>query len=91
MNATIYILITVQINDFNLEFTGPKVTAMQNLVKTLQSQRVPIDGIGFQGHLIVGQVPAKSTLMQTMEMFTSLGLEVAFTGIAAVIRVLISL
>ena len=53
---------------------------MQSLVKMLQSEGVPLDGIGFQGHLIVGQVPAQSTLIQTFEMFTSLGLEVAYTG-----------
>lgn len=72
-NAKLYI------NEFNLEFVGPKVEAMQNLVKTLQSESVPIDGMGFQGHLIVGQVPPMATLMQTLEMFTSLGLEVAYT------------
>ncbi|KAL0955072.1 hypothetical protein HGRIS_003989 [Hohenbuehelia grisea] len=65
------------INDFNIEGTGAKSTAMVNLVKSLQSQGVPIDGIGIQAHLIVGQVP--STLLANLKQFTALGVEVAFT------------
>ena len=38
---------------------------------------MPIDGVGIQSHLIVGQVPA--TLQQNMEEFTALGIEVAIT------------
>ncbi|KAF9444311.1 glycoside hydrolase family 10 protein [Macrolepiota fuliginosa MF-IS2] len=70
-NAKLYI------NDYNIEGTGAKSTAVYNLVKSLKAQGVPIDGIGIQGHLIVGQVP--STIQQNIEQFTSLGVEVAFT------------
>jgi endo-1,4-beta-xylanase len=38
-------------NDFNLEFFGPKSDAAFALVKQLLAQGVPIDGVGFQGHL----------------------------------------
>ena len=50
---------------------------MINLVKSLKAQGVPIDGVGMQGHLIVGEVP--STLQQNIERFIALGVEVAIT------------
>ncbi|KAF9489445.1 endo-1,4-beta xylanase [Pleurotus eryngii] len=65
------------INDFNIEGQGPKSTAMVNLVKSLQAQKVPIDGIGIQAHLLVGGVP--STLLANLKQFTALGVEVAIT------------
>ena len=66
-----------QINDFSIEGICAKSTAMLNLVKSLKAQGVPIDGIGFQAHLIVGEVP--STLQANMERFTALGIEIAIT------------
>jgi len=65
------------INDYNIEGTGAKSTAMINLVKSLKAQGVPIDGIGLQAHLTVGEVP--STLQANMEQFTALGIEIAIT------------
>ncbi|KAH7911076.1 endo-1,4-beta-xylanase C precursor [Hygrophoropsis aurantiaca] len=65
------------INDYNIEGTGAKSTAMVNLVKQLQADGVPIDGVGIQAHLIVGEVP--STLQANIEQFTALGVEVAIT------------
>lgn len=65
------------INEFNIEGPGLKATAMQNLVKSLQSQHIPIDGIGFQCHFIVGEVPPG--FQQNLEAFVALGIEVAIT------------
>ncbi|EIW62496.1 endo-beta-1,4-glucanase [Trametes versicolor FP-101664 SS1] len=65
------------INEFNVEGLGAKSTALKNLVTSLKQQGVPIDGVGFQCHFIVGQVP--TTLIQSMQQFTALGLEVAIT------------
>ena len=65
------------INDFNIEGPGKKATAMMNLVKTLKSEGFPIDGIGFQCHFIVGEVP--SGFQQNLAAFTALGIEVAIT------------
>lgn len=70
-NAKLYI------NDFNIEGPGAKATAMLNLVKSLQQQGVPIDGVGFQSHLIVGEVPAG--FQQNLQAFTALGIDVAIT------------
>lgn len=52
---------------------------MLALATDLVNAGVPLDGIGFQGHLLVGSTPGKSSLVSTLESFTALGLEVAFT------------
>lgn len=64
-------------NDFNIEGPGVKSTAYQNLIKTLKKEGVPIDGIGFQSHFIVGELP--TNIIENMEAFVKLGLEVAIT------------
>jgi endo-1,4-beta-xylanase len=65
------------LNDFNIEGVNAKSTAMLNLVKSLKSQGVPIDGVGFESHFILGQVP--STLQQNIARFTALGVSVEIT------------
>ncbi|KAF7966742.1 hypothetical protein HWV62_37217 [Athelia sp. TMB] len=70
-NAKLYI------NDYNIEYTGAKATAMLNLVKSLKAAGTPIDGVGFQCHFIVGQVP--TSLQTVLSQFTALGVEVAIT------------
>ncbi|MFF4564540.1 endo-1,4-beta-xylanase [Streptomyces sp. NPDC001435] len=70
-NAKLYI------NDYNVEGVNAKSTALYNLVKSLKEQGVPIDGVGLQAHLILGQVPA--TLQQNIQRFADLGVDVAIT------------
>jgi endo-1,4-beta-xylanase len=70
-NAKLYV------NDYNTDTVNAKSTAMYNLVRSLQQQGVPIDGVGIQGHLILGQPPA--TLQQNIQRFADLGLDVALT------------
>ncbi|MEU6348964.1 endo-1,4-beta-xylanase [Streptomyces sp. NPDC047072] len=65
------------INDYNVEGVNAKSTALYNLVKSLKEQGVPIDGVGLQAHLILGQVPA--TLQQNIQRFAGLGVDVAIT------------
>ncbi len=43
----------------------------------MKSAGVPIDGVGLEGHFIVGEVP--TTIQQNMEAITALGVEVAIT------------
>ncbi|KAI0264342.1 endo-beta-1,4-glucanase [Gloeopeniophorella convolvens] len=64
-------------NDFNIEGSGAKSTALQNLVKSLKASHTPIDGIGVQSHLIVGEVP--TDMEENLRTFTGLGVEVAIT------------
>ncbi|KAI0076007.1 endo-1,4-beta-xylanase C precursor [Panus rudis PR-1116 ss-1] len=65
------------INDYNIEGPSAKATAMQNLIKSLKSNNVPIDGVGLQGHFIVGALP--SGIQQNIQTFVDLGVEVAIT------------
>lgn len=64
-------------NDYNLEFTGPKSNAVYALVKELKAQRVPIDGVGFQGHLSTRY--GFPDLRANLERFSALGVDVAMT------------
>jgi endo-1,4-beta-xylanase len=50
---------------------------MFNLVRSLKARHVPLDGVGIQGHLILGQVPA--TMRENIARFAALGLDVAIT------------
>ncbi|MER6334521.1 endo-1,4-beta-xylanase [Streptomyces sp. NPDC001034] len=66
------------INDYNIDGTGAKADAMYQLASDLKKQGVPLDGIGFQGHLAV-QYSFPSTMQQNLQRFADLGLDVAFT------------
>lgn len=70
-NAKLYI------NDYNIEGSGAKSNAMYTLAQQLLQAGVPLSGIGFESHFIVGQVP--SSLASNMARFTALGLDVAIT------------
>jgi endo-1,4-beta-xylanase len=65
------------INDYSIDGVNAKSDAYYDLVVDLLDQGVPLDGIGFQSHLIVGQVPA--SMRQNIERFTDLGLKVRIT------------
>jgi len=65
-------------NDFNLEFFGPKSDAAFALVKQLLAQGVPIDGIGFQGHL-GAQFGFDTRVQENMQRFADLGLDISVT------------
>ncbi|WP_042405498.1 endo-1,4-beta-xylanase [Streptacidiphilus carbonis] len=65
------------INDYSIEGENAKSNAMYNLAKSLLAQGVPLGGIGFESHFIVGQVP--SDFQANMQRFAALGLDVAVT------------
>ena len=65
-------------NDYNIEGVNAKSDAVYNLVRQLQAQGVPIDGVGLQSHLgtqfgFPGDIPAN------MARFARLGLDTAVT------------
>lgn len=66
-------------NDFNLETAPEKQTAAVELVKSLQSKGVKIDGVGLQAHFTVGQTPSVESLIATLQRFADLGVDVAWT------------
>ncbi|KAJ0287405.1 Glycoside hydrolase, 10, partial [Colletotrichum noveboracense] len=67
------------LNDYNLEYNGAKTDRVYEAATIVQNAGAPIDGVGFQGHLIVGSTPGRSALATALRRFTALGLEVAYT------------
>ncbi|MFB9235700.1 endo-1,4-beta-xylanase [Plantactinospora siamensis] len=65
------------INDYNIEGVNAKSNALYSLAQQMLAQGVPLQGIGLESHFIVGQVP--SSLLQNMQRFAALGLDVAVT------------
>jgi endo-1,4-beta-xylanase len=70
-NAKLYI------NDYNIEGSGAKSNAMFTLAQQLLAAGVPLGGIGFESHFILGQIP--SDMQSNMQRFANLGLDVAVT------------
>jgi len=70
-NAKLYL------NDYNIEGENAKSNAMYSLAQSLLAQGVPLNGIGFESHFILGQVP--SSMLANMQRFAALGLDVAVT------------
>lgn len=66
-------------NDYNLEYNGAKTDKTIEIVNLIKAAGAPIDGVGFQGHLIVGSTPSRSSLSTALRRFTALGVEVAYT------------
>lgn len=64
-------------NDYNIEGINAKSDAVYQMVRSFKQQGIPIDGVGMQAHLILGQVP--STLRQNIQRFADLGVDVAIT------------
>jgi endo-1,4-beta-xylanase len=65
-------------NDYNLESIGPKSDAALALVQDLKRRHVPIDGVGFQGHLDT-QYPYPDTFGANLQRFADAGVDVAVT------------
>ncbi|MDI5940864.1 MULTISPECIES: endo-1,4-beta-xylanase [Micromonospora] len=65
------------INDYSTDGINAKSTAIYNLVKDFKSRGVPIDCVGFQAHLIIGQVPGD--MQANLQRFTDLGVDVRVT------------
>jgi endo-1,4-beta-xylanase len=70
-NAKLYI------NDFGIEGENAKSNAMFSLAQSLLAQGVPLNGIGFESHFVLGQIP--SDMQANMQRFANLGLDVAVT------------
>ncbi|MFI7578618.1 endo-1,4-beta-xylanase [Micromonospora sp. NPDC049497] len=65
------------INDYSTDGINAKSTAIYNLVRDFRTRGVPIDCVGFQAHLIVGQVPGD--LQANLQRFADLGVDVRIT------------
>lgn len=68
---------TLCMNDYSIDGINTKSDAYYTLVQQLLNQGVPINCMGFQAHLIVGQVPGN--MQQNLQRFANLGLDVWVT------------
>ncbi|WP_144124197.1 endo-1,4-beta-xylanase [Catellatospora sichuanensis] len=66
------------LNEYGIETDTDKARALYELVKELQRDGVPIDGVGFQTHRMLG-ADRLSALSKVMRQFSDLGLDVAIT------------
>lgn len=64
-------------NDYNIEGINAKSTAVYNMVKAFKAGGVPIGCVGFQSHLVVGQIP--SDFQANLQRFANLGVTVQIT------------
>ncbi|MBO0796844.1 MAG: endo-1,4-beta-xylanase, partial [Ktedonobacteraceae bacterium] len=64
-------------NDFSTDGVNSKSTAILNMVLDFKSRGIPIDCVGFQAHLIVGQVP--SDFQSNLQRFADAGVDVNIT------------
>ncbi|KAL1879670.1 hypothetical protein VTK73DRAFT_6845 [Phialemonium thermophilum] len=77
-------------NDYNLEYgaNSSKTLGALRIAKLVQSWGVKIDGVGFQGHLVVEPTgtqsiptPGRDVLEGSLRAFADLGLDVAYTEV----------
>lgn len=66
-------------NDYNIEYTGTKLTEALAIVDLIQGAGVQIDGVGLQAHFIVGSTNTADEYADVLSQFTAKGVEVAYT------------
>ncbi|MEV4754810.1 endo-1,4-beta-xylanase [Micromonospora sp. NPDC049559] len=68
------------LNDYAIDNVNPKSTAYYELARQLLRQRVPLHGMGFQGHLDL-QYDIPIDAPENLRRFDQLGLQTAFTEV----------
>lgn len=66
-------------NDYNIEGINAKSDSVYALLRDLKARGVPVDGVGMQMHLIVGQLPSLASMQQNFDRFAALGLKIQIT------------
>jgi endo-1,4-beta-xylanase len=66
------------INDYNIEFAGPKADAMLALVKSLKANQVPINGVGFESHFGL-QFGFPTNMRQNLGRFAAVPVNIAIS------------
>jgi endo-1,4-beta-xylanase len=66
-------------NDYNIEGLNAKSDAVYAMLKDMIARGVPVNGIGFQGHFVVGQVPTQASMIANFTRFAALGLTIEVT------------
>jgi len=66
-------------NDYNIEGPGAKFNAVLAMVQDFVSRGVPINGVGFEMHIMTNGYPSPSGLAQNMQALAALGIQVHIT------------
>lgn len=66
-------------NDYGGEGLGQKSDAIYNLVKGMIQRGVPINGVGMEMHVSLGEYPRPDDVLANMKRLATLGLEVQIT------------
>ncbi|MGO4884540.1 MAG: endo-1,4-beta-xylanase [Bryobacteraceae bacterium] len=66
-------------NDYNIEEPGPKFDAVLSMVQQFVASGVPINGVGFEMHVLNAYYPSAAELAQNMQALAALGLQVHIT------------
>ncbi|KAG8908205.1 hypothetical protein FRC00_011362, partial [Tulasnella sp. 408] len=67
------------IEEYGAEPVNAKSNALYALVQTLKTSGIPIDGVGFEGHITAGSLPNIASVTANVARFVSLNLDWAFT------------
>jgi endo-1,4-beta-xylanase len=67
------------INEYNVDWDGPKQRALLDLLARLKEEGVPVDGVGMEEHLSLSWSPSSQQISEAMRKFAALGLDVAVT------------
>jgi endo-1,4-beta-xylanase len=67
------------INEVAADHICPKSDALYELCKDLLARKVPLDGVGFQAHFELNNLPDMASVKANVERFAALGLRVDFT------------
>ena len=66
-------------NDYNIETIGAKSDSVYEMLRDFKARGVPVHGVGFQAHFVVGRTPSRDALIANMTRFAALGLKIQFT------------
>jgi endo-1,4-beta-xylanase len=66
-------------NDYNTEAINAKSDSVFALLGDLIARGVPVHGVGFQMHLIAGQLPSMASMEANFDRFAGLGLRIHIT------------
>ncbi|KLU89794.1 endo-1,4-beta-xylanase [Magnaporthiopsis poae ATCC 64411] len=68
-------------NDYNIEQAGNKQQQALKIVDIIKRGGARIDGVGLQGHFIVGQTGSRDQLAAVLNSFVAKGVDVAYTEV----------
>eukprot|EP00039_Didymoeca_costata_P007078 m.96127 g.96127 ORF g.96127 m.96127 type:complete len:381 (+) comp13530_c0_seq5:34-1176(+) len=66
-------------NDYGAEGMSPKSDKVYNMVKSMKSRNIPIDGVGLQFHISIDNHPSFEDIETNMKRLGALGLDVHIT------------